>query len=71
MKEMDRFSVHITEIREILMADFVQKSEKILLIQLKSTPTRSNIIHVYAPTSNKSDEEIELALEDLNNTLKI
>lgn len=52
--------------------NFVPVSERILLITVSTTPIKCNILQVYAPTADKTDEEIERfysELEDLVNKL--
>lgn len=52
------------------VTNFIPISERLLLIQLNTTPIKSNIIQVYAPTADKADEIIEAFYNDLTNTLR-
>lgn len=50
--------------------NFTPISERIMVIQINSFHVKTNIIQVYAPTAEKSEEIIELFYDDLNKTLK-
>lgn len=41
------------------VTNFVAVSERVMLLQISSSPIPVNIVQVYAPTSDSSDEEIE------------
>lgn len=45
-------------------------SERVVLIQMKTTPVDINIIQIYAPMLNKEEEEVENMNTPLNNLLK-
>lgn len=50
--------------------NYVPISERILLIQMNTTPIKLNILQVYAPTAEKEEEEVEEFYEEINKTLK-
>ncbi|KAI5718650.1 hypothetical protein M8J77_024598 [Diaphorina citri] len=48
---------------------YVQHSDRILLVKIKSSPADTVIIQVYMPTSNAEDEEIERMYEEINDLI--
>ena len=52
------------------ITNFIPVSERIIYVQLDSGPIKTNIIQVYAPTSDKSEETIELFYHDLISILR-
>ena len=51
--------------------NFLPYSDRIALLQLQTRPIKVNIIQAYAPTSDKSDEEIEEFYEHLKTVIDI
>lgn len=45
-------------------------SDRILFLQLQTNTGKLNVIQIYAPTKNKSDEEIEQFYKQVNQVLK-
>ncbi|KAI5711321.1 hypothetical protein M8J75_016072 [Diaphorina citri] len=45
---------------------YVQHSDRIILVKLKTEPNDTIIIQVYMPTTNAEDEEVERIYEDIN-----
>ena len=45
-------------------------SDRISIIRLQATPFNISIIQVYAPTTDHSDEEIEVFYNNLQNVIK-
>lgn len=53
------------------VTNFAPISDRLLLIQLNSSPFKTNIIQIYAPTADKKyDNEVELLYEQIGNVLK-
>lgn len=50
---------------------FIPISDRVVMIQLQTNQTRTNIIQVYAPTTDKSEEELELFYNDIQQALDI
>lgn len=50
--------------------NFVPISERVLLLQIDCAPMSVNVVQVYAPTADSSDEEIESFYEDLIHVIK-
>lgn len=46
-------------------------SDRVILIQLHGQPININIIQVYAPTADKSDEDLELFYQQIDKALKV
>lgn len=52
------------------VTNFVGISERLAMIQIDTSPVRLNIIQVYAPTADSSEEEVEELYEALASALK-
>ena len=67
-----RYGVGIIVNRNISQSvtSFSPYSNRILMIQINTNDKKVNIIQVYAPTADKTDNEIESFYEDLDNILK-
>ena len=50
--------------------DYIQYSDRIVMVRLESKPVNTVIIQVYMPTSAHSDDEIEEVYSDLEEVLK-
>lgn len=50
--------------------DFIPYSDRVALIKLNARPTNLNIIQIYAPTADASDEEIEMFFGQVKEILK-
>lgn len=50
--------------------NFVPVNDRILLIQINASPVNTNIIQVYAPTTDHSDEEMQEFYNQIHNTIK-
>lgn len=59
--------------REIAKAviGFTPISDRVMLLKINSSPSNINIIQVYAPTSESTEEEIENFYQTLENSLKL
>jgi len=53
------------------VTNFIPESDRVMLLTINAKPIMLNIIQVYAPTSDKSDEEIEDFYADVNKMLKL
>uniref|UniRef100_A0A8D9ASD9 Craniofacial development protein 2 n=1 Tax=Cacopsylla melanoneura TaxID=428564 RepID=A0A8D9ASD9_9HEMI len=52
------------------ISNVVPVSERVMLVQLRATPVDINIIQVYAPTTDRSDEELEEFYNSVNEVMK-
>lgn len=52
------------------VTNFVPVNERIILLQISATPVNMNIVQVYAPTTDHSDEEIIEFYSEINNVIK-
>lgn len=52
------------------VSNFVPVNERIMLLQLNAKPVNTNIIQVYAPTSDHSDEEVEEFYSQIEDLIK-
>lgn len=50
---------------------FIPISERVMILQLRTAHTKLNLIQVYAPTVNGSEEEIETFYQQIEEALKI
>lgn len=49
---------------------FTPLSDRVMMLKLQASPTAVNVIQVYAPTADKSDQEIETFYEELREALQ-
>uniref|UniRef100_A0A8D8Q762 Craniofacial development protein 2 n=1 Tax=Cacopsylla melanoneura TaxID=428564 RepID=A0A8D8Q762_9HEMI len=52
------------------VSNFVPVNDRIMLLQINSSPVNTNIIQAYAPTTDHSDEEVQLMYDQIQNILK-
>lgn len=50
--------------------NFIPISPRVMLVQLRASPVNINIIQVYAPTSDRTDEEVEELYTSINQVIK-
>ena len=69
----NRNGVAIIIKREIAKAviGFTPMSDRVALLKIKSGPSHTNIIQVYAPTAESTEEEIERFYQTLEDSLKL
>lgn len=60
----------LTQNIEKSVINFVPHSDRMLLVQLKGSPIVVNLIQVYAPTADKSEDEVEQFYDDLQRLLQ-
>ncbi|XP_072392530.1 uncharacterized protein [Diabrotica undecimpunctata] len=53
------------------VSNFIPLSDRAMLLQIRSSPFNVNIIQVYAPTADKSDDILEEWYEDLQKLMKL
>jgi len=59
--------VHKSVVKHV--RNFVPVNDRILLIQINAVPVNTNIIQVYAPTTDHSDEEIQEFYDQIHSTI--
>ncbi|XP_069363460.1 uncharacterized protein [Maniola hyperantus] len=52
------------------VSGYIPQSERIILLQLNTKPIRTNLIQVYAPTADSTQDECEKFYDDLNLVMK-
>lgn len=60
--------VHRSVVKHV--RNFIPVNERILLIQINASPVNTNIIQVYAPTTDHSDGEIQEFYDQIHNVIK-
>lgn len=67
-----KYGVGIVVSKNVAMCvtNFVPISERLLLLQIEAKPARINIIQVYAPTRDHSEEEVEQFYENIKAVLR-
>lgn len=70
-KHRNGVGIIVTQEIKKCVKSFIPRSDRMLLLQLHSTPVNVNIIQVYAPTAEKSDELIEEFYDQLKDLMKL
>ncbi|XP_037931408.1 craniofacial development protein 2-like [Teleopsis dalmanni] len=68
-----RNGVGILMIKDItkFVTEFIPKSDRAMMVKINAKPLNINIIQVYAPTADKSDDEIKSFYAELNELMRL
>ncbi|XP_072375942.1 uncharacterized protein, partial [Diabrotica undecimpunctata] len=71
IKSLNGVAILVDKTTQKFVTGFLPISDRVMMVTLKTAQSRVNLIQVYAPTAEKSDEELEQFYNELQQALEV